>query len=134
VDYSLLQDRKNEFEFTLPQSKRVITFRLTTHGIEKQIETEVKSLTKQINKTGIDKSLTTRLKHMILSVDGEYGRPAINNFVDNELFAVDSRAFRAHIKEMSPDVDMTFTFISETTGEALELAIPMDVSFFWPNS
>jgi hypothetical protein len=134
VDYSLLQDRKNEFEFTLPQSKRVITFRLTTHGIEKQIETEVKSLTKQINKTGIDKSLTTRLKHMILSVDGEYGRPAINNFVDNELFAVDSRAFRSHIKETSPDVDMTFTFISETTGEALELAIPMDVSFFWPNS
>jgi len=134
VDYSLLQDRKNEFEFTLPQSKRVITFRLTTHGIEKQIETEVKSLTKQINKTGIDKSLTTRLKHMILSVDGEYGRPAINNFVDNELFALDSRAFRAHIKEMSPDVDMTFTFISETTGEASELAIPMDISFFWPNS
>jgi hypothetical protein len=134
VDYSLFQDRKNEFEFQLPQSNRVITFRLTTHGIEKQIETEVKSLTKQMNKTGIDKSFTTRLKHMIVSVDGEYGRNTINNFVDNELFAVDSRALRAHIKEMSPDIDMTFTFISDTTGEALELAIPMDISFFWPNT
>jgi hypothetical protein len=134
VDYSLFQDRKNEFEFQLPQSNRVITFRLTTHGIEKQIETEVKSLTKQMNKTGIDKSFTTRLKHMILSVDGEYGRNTISNFVDNELFAVDSRALRAKIKEMSPDIDMTFTFISDTTGEALELAIPMDISFFWPNT
>jgi hypothetical protein len=134
VDFTLFQDRKNEFEFQLPQSKRVITFRLTTHGIEKQIETEVKSLTKQMNKTGIDKSFTTRLKHMILSVDGEYGRNVVNNFVDNELFALDSRALRTYIKELSPDIDMTFTFVSETTGEALELAIPMDISFFWPNS
>ena len=134
VDYSLFENRQNEFEFTLPQSKRVITFRLTTHGIEKQIETEVKSLVKQTNKTGVDKTLTTRLKHMILTVDGEGGRANINNFVDNELFALDSRALRQYIKEISPDIDMTFTFISDTTGEALELAIPMDVSFFWPGA
>lgn len=134
VDYSLFENRQNEFEFTLPQSKRVITFRLTTHGIEKQIETEVKSLVKQTNKTGVDKTLTTRLKHMILTVDGEGGRANINNFVDNELFALDSRALRQYIKEISPDIDMTFTFISETTGEALELAIPMDISFFWPGA
>ena len=134
VDYSLFENRQNEFEFTLPQSKRVITFRLTTHGIEKQLETEVKSLVKQTNKTGVDKTLTTRLKHMILTVDGEGGRANINNFVDNELFALDSRALRQYIKEISPDIDMTFTFISDTTGEALELAIPMDVSFFWPGA
>jgi hypothetical protein len=28
---------------------------------------------------------------------------------------------------------MTFTFISEETGDVKELDIPMDVSFFWPN-
>jgi len=134
VDYSLFEHRKNEFDFELPQSKRVVTFRLLTFGVDKDIDAEMKALTKQINRSGIDRALTTRLKHIIVAVDGERGRAAIDNFVDNELFAQDSRALRSHIKEMSPDLDMTFTFISDVTGEALEMEIPMDVSFFWPNS
>lgn len=134
VDYTLFENRKNEFDFELPQSKRVVTFRLLTHGIENQIDTEMKAMTKQISRSGVDRALTTRLKHIILSVDGEGGRAAVNNFVDNELFAQDSRALRAYIRDISPDLDMTFTFISETTGEASELAIPMDVSFFWPGN
>jgi hypothetical protein len=134
VDYSLFEHRKNEFDFELPQSKRMVTFRLLTFGVDKDIDAEMKALTKQINRSGIDRALTTRLKHIIVAVDGERGRAAIDNFVDNELFAQDSRALRSHIKEMSPDLDMTFTFISDVTGEALEMEIPMDVSFFWPNS
>jgi len=134
VDYSLFEHRKNEFDFELPQSKRVVTFRLLTFGVDKDIDAEMKALTKQINRSGIDRALTTRLKHIIVAVDGERGRAAIDNFVDNELFAQDSRALRSHIKEMSPDLDMTFTFVSDVTGEALEMEIPMDVSFFWPNS
>lgn len=134
VDYSLFEHRKNEFDFELPLSKRVITFRLLTFGVDKDIDAEIKSLTKQINRSGIDRALTTRLKHIIVAVDGERGRATIDNFVDNELFAQDSRAFRTHIKEMSPDLDMTFTFVSDVTGEALEMEIPMDTSFFWPNA
>jgi hypothetical protein len=134
VDYSLFENRKNEFDFELPNSKRVVTFRLMTHALEKQIETEIKASNKTIIKTGIDRELTTRLKHIIIGVDGETGRAVVNNFVDNELFAVDSRALRTYIKTISPDLDMTFTFISEATGDVKELDIPMDVSFFWPNS
>ena len=134
VDYSLFENRRNEFDFELPNSRRVVTFRLMTHSLEKEIQAELKASNKTIIKTGIDKELTTRLKHIIIGVDGETGRSAINNFVDNELFAVDSRALRSYIKEISPDLDMTFTFISDATGEVKELDIPMDVSFFWPNS
>jgi len=134
VDYSLFENRKNEFDFELPQSKRVVTFRLLTHGLEKDIDTEMKSMNKQIVRSGVDRALTTRLKHIIIAVDGETGRAAVNNFVDNELFAQDSRALRSYMKDIAPDLDMTFTFISEETGEASELAIPMDVSFFWPGS
>ena len=134
VDYSPFEQRKNEFDFELPQSKRVVTFRLMTHKLEKDIQTEIKGMNKTQVRTGIDRELTTRLKNMILAVDGETGRAAVNNFVDNELFALDSRALRAHIREISPDLDMTFTFVSDTTGEVKEMEIPMDVSFFWPNS
>jgi len=134
VDYTLFERRINEFDFELPQSKRLVTFRLLTHAIEKEIDAEIKGLTKQINRSGVDRALSTRLKHIIIAVDGERGRATINNFVDNELFAQDSRALRAHIRDISPDLDMTFTFISEQTGEASELAIPMDISFFWPGT
>jgi hypothetical protein len=29
---------------------------------------------------------------------------------------------------------MTFTFVSDTTGEVKELDIPIEVSFFWPTT
>jgi len=134
VDYSLFQNGKNEFDFELPISKRVVTFRLMTHGLEKEIQSEIKSMNKTLVKTGVDKELTTRLKHIITSVDGEAGRAAINNFVDNELFAADSRALRSYMKEISPDLDMTFTFVSDITGEVKEIDIPIEVSFFWPGT
>jgi len=134
VNYSLFSHGKNEFDFELPQSKRVVTFRLMTHDLEKQIQSEVKGMNKNTVRTGIDRELTTRLKNMIIAVDGESGRATVNNFVDNELFALDSRALRSYIKEITPDIDLTFTFISEVTGEVKEMEIPMGVSFFWPNN
>jgi len=134
VDYSLFQSRKNEFDYELPNSKRVVTFRLMTHRLEKEIQSEIKSMNKSFARTGIDKELTTRLKHLIIAVDGDSGRANINNFVDNELFAADSRALRQYIKSISPDLDLTYTFISDVTGEVKELDIPMGVSFFWPGN
>lgn len=134
VDYSLFQNRNNEFDYELPNSKRVVTFRLMTHRLEKEIQSEIKSMNKSFARTGIDKELTTRLKHLIVAVDGENGRATINNFVDNELFAADSRALRQYIKSISPDLDLTYTFISDVTGEVKELEIPMGVTFFWPGN
>ena len=67
-------------------------------------------------------------------VDGESGRATINNFVDTELFAADSRALRQYIKSISPDLDLKYTFISDSTGEVKELDIPMGVTFFWPGN
>ena len=134
VDFSLFENRKNEFDYVIPNSKRTITFRLMTHQIEKDIQAELKAANKTFIKTGIDTELTTRLKHIIIGIDGERGRAAINHFVDNELFALDSRALRKYMREISPDLDMRFTFVSNATGEVKELDIPMDVSFFWPNS
>ena len=80
------------------------------------------------------RELTTRLKTMILSVDGDTDSKVISHFVDNELFAVDSKALRNHINEVVPDIDLNWEFISEETGERREMILPMDVTFFWPNS
>ena len=74
---------KNEFELELPTSKSKITFKLLTGRDENLIDSELKSLTKL--GTGITREITTRLKHIIISVDCNTTRKEINNFVDNML-------------------------------------------------
>jgi hypothetical protein len=127
---------KNEFEFELPQSKRIITFQLLTESKERKVKHELESAKKQSKKMGdvTSKELTTRLKNMILSVEGETDRNFINKFVDNELFAQDSKALRSYIKQVGPDIDLTWEFISDVTGDRKEMSMPMDTNFFWPES
>jgi len=127
---------KNEFEFELPQSKRIITFQLLTESKERKVKHELESAKKQSKKMGdvTSKELTTRLKNMIVSVEGESDRNVINRFVDNELFAQDSKALRSYIKEVGPDIDLTWEFISDDTGDRKEMSMPMDTTFFWPES
>lgn len=117
----------NEFSFTLPSSENVVTFKLLTHNDEKKIEQELKGLSK-INKNS-SPIVTTRLKHQILSVNGEDERPKVREFVDNYLLAQDSRALREEIKRIGPDVDLTFF----PEGSDRRVDIPIGLSFFWPD-
>ena len=127
---------KNEFEFELPQSKRKVTFQALTESkdrkIKHQLEAQKKASRKLKDRT--DKQLTIRLKNTILSIDGDTDQNTINHFVDNELFAADSRALRMHINKVIPDMDLTYEFYSEETGERREMLLPMDLGFFWPQS
>ena len=38
IDYSAFETKENKFSFELPNSKRVIEFKLITHKDEKEIE------------------------------------------------------------------------------------------------
>ena len=105
-----------------------------THGLETKIKEEVKAQLKFTKASGIDRDLSTRMKCMIVSIDGNSERSYINNFVDNELFAQDSKFLREQIKQKTPDMDMTFVFTSNVTGESQVMEVPMDVSFFWPRA
>ena len=129
VDFSKLPKGKNEFEFSLPTSKRVIKYKLLTSGDVDDIDREAKSLNKI---SDIDRTLTTRLKSMIIEVDGDTEKQTINNFVDNEFFAVDSLAFREHIVDNTPYIDLEISV--DIDGEEVEVAVPMTVQFFWPSS
>ena len=121
---------KNEFDFTLPASKIKITFKLLTHGDEKSIAAELKGL-KKINKNA-SHELTTRLKHIILSFNGEYDKSKIREFVDNQLLARDARSLRKKIAEIQPDVDLKHT-VEDKDGDLVEVPIPIGINFFWPD-
>lgn len=127
IDTSKFKKGINEFDFILPNAKIEITYKLLTHKDDKDIEQELRGL-KKISKE-ISPELSTKLKYTITSVNGDRDIKTIRNFVDSGvLLARDSRALRNHIKEMQPDVNLSFT-----TNSGEEATIPTDLSFFWPD-
>ena len=122
VDYS-----KNEFELTLPVSKVGITFKLLTGKDETNIANELKSLAK-IGQPG---EVTTRLKNVVTSVNGDTSKSVISNFVDNML-SKESLFLRDEITRINPDINLTQEI--DIGGESTEMGIPMTVEFFWPKA
>ena len=131
LDFSKFTKGRNEFNFKLPNSEREVVFKLLNGGDEKEIDSEIKA--KQKISKEQSSELTTRLKHMILSVDGKSEKSHINNFVDNEFLSVDSLAFRQYLSSITPDVDMT-TKVVDSTGKESEVTIPVTLRFFWPST
>jgi hypothetical protein len=131
VDESLYTRGQNEFTFQLPSTDNVVTFKLLTHGDEKKIEQEVKGLQK-INKDNITEA-TTRLKHMITSINGSSEKKDIREFVDYGLLAKDARALREEYVRVSPDIDLTVTY-EDVDGVDREAALPIGINFFWPDA
>ena len=139
VDLSLLDNKElhpevqnateNSFNFTLPTTQKVITFKLLSHGDEQGIDQEVKGLRK-INKES-SAELSTRLKHMIIAVNGDSERKNVRAFVDNEFLARDSRAFRKYLRDFQPDVDMKFY---PENGPEGGVDVPIGVNFLWPDA
>ena len=132
IDSKLFKAGKNEFEFELPAAKVKILFRLLTHKEEKEIDAELKAYKKFSKDSGITAEITTRLKKAIVSVNGDTSLKRISEFVENELLSRDSLSFREYLIKITPDVDMSFTFTSDQTGEDTTMDIPLDVEFFWP--
>jgi hypothetical protein len=131
IDYSLFKDRKNEFAFNLPTTDNIITFKLLTHGDERNIEREVEGL-KKINKDNIAEA-STRLKYIITSVNGITEKKDIREFVDNFMLAKDARALRTYYSSISPDLDTKITILTENGGQE-DVDLPISVNFFWPDA
>ena len=131
IDESLYKAGINEFTFNLPKSANVITFKLLTHGDEKKIEAEIKGLTKVNPNSSSD--VTTRMKYIITSINGDREAKAVRDFVDNYLLAPDARALREYYGKVQPDIDLKFIPEDENyTGEGI--AIPISLNFFWPDA
>ena len=130
IDYSLLEGKVNEFEFALPKTGNVVTFKLLSHGDELRIDREVKGLQK-LDKDGNQES-STRLKHMITSVNGLRDQKSIREFVDNYLLAADARELRKRYSEVNPDIDLT-VYVNKADGGEEATTMPIGLSFFWPD-
>jgi hypothetical protein len=130
IDSDLL-NRENRYKFVTPNGNDTIEFKIMTHGDEKTIDAEINAL-KKINKSNISQELTTRYRHMILSINGKEDRKSVVDFVNNKFLARDTRAFREYIKKITPDIKMEFIYTDPESGESEVRPLPMGVNFFWP--
>jgi len=128
IDENLFARGVNRFSFTMPSTSTIVEFKILTHADEKKIAQEVQSL-KKINPE-VSPEASTRLKHMILSVDGSSEMKDVRNYVDNYLLARDAREFREYVVSFQPDVDLTF--FPERTESRVN--IPIGLNFFWPDA
>jgi hypothetical protein len=131
IDESLFKEGVNEFTYSLPKSGNTVTFKLLTHGDEKKIDQEIKGLQK-VNPNG-SYDVTTRLKHMITSINGDRDQKSIRDFIDNYMLAPDARALREYYAKTQPDIEMKYFPEDESyTGEGI--TIPISINFFWPDA
>jgi len=123
---------RNEFVFTLPVSKKEVTFKFLTHADEKAIRNEIEML-KKVIKSDVGKEMTTRIRKSILSVGGETDGEVIRKFIET-MPALDSKALRDHVRTNAPDVDLKAPFVCSECGHEGRVDIPIDISFFWPDA
>jgi len=130
-DEKLIKRGNNSFNFHLPTSKVDITFKLLTHGDEKSIAREAKGL-KKVNKNA-SKELSTRMKYIITSINGDSEKSTVREFVDTQLLARDARSLRNYIVDIQPDVDLHFDY-EDKNGDFVKAPIPVNLNFFWPDT
>ena len=127
IDEELFSKGVNKFTYKLENTGTILEFKLLNGHDEKKIERELSGLKKLSPNTSPE--LTTRLKHILLSVDGKEETKDIRDFVDNYFLARDARAFRQYVSDLSPDVNMEYVLEG---GEVV--TVPIGLNFFWPDA
>ena len=130
-DWSIFNN-KNEFEFKLPKSGNTVTFKILTVVDDKKIDDEIKGIKKNLGlEAGV---ISTRLKHQIIAVNGDYSVKTVRDFIDDGyLLAMDSIELRKYIASITPDVIMKID-VALSDGEIIKVDLPMSAEFFFPGS
>ena len=129
-DEALITPHTNEFIFTLPHSKIELTFKVLTVGDGVKMRKELEGL-KKLNKEA-SSEMSTKLKYMIIAVNGDRDASTVRSFVDTALLARDARALREYAAEVQPDINTVVEV--ETSNGTEDIALPITTNFFWPDS
>ena len=131
IDYSIFKDRNNNFEINLPNTDNTVTIKILNSADEKAISEEIEG-NKKIQKEN-QTSVSSRLKHLITSVNGNTEKKDIRHLVDNFLLAKDARVIRQFYEEINPDINLNYEFINRNGGKEV-VSVPIGIDFFWPDA
>jgi hypothetical protein len=120
----------NAFRYVLPVTKKEVVFKILTGKDENELSETIENA-KKLSDIGLERGVTLRLFHAILSVGGVDDRIRIERFV-RHMPALDSRALRAYVDKISPGVEMRQRYKCEDCKAETEVEVPMTTEFFWP--
>lgn len=121
----------NAFEFKLPKSNKMITFKFLNGKEEEEIVADMETRKK---KGMLNSNLvTSRLLRSITSIEGNTDRSLINKFVQY-MPALDSMKLRDYIDAHEPGVSMKIDFKCGSCDHFEEMSLPLGSSFFWPSA
>ena len=123
---------KNEFEFTLPVTKKKVTFKFLTDKDEKDRDAAAKFLAKHTDSKAENK-VTSFLEYSILSIDGIRDKNKIKHFVMH-MPAFDSKKLRKFIQQNEPGIDMSHEYECGNCGHLNKASLPITPEFFWPDT
>lgn len=131
LDLEPTQPGTNNFEFTLPVTKKVIGFRFQT-GVDEQSASQSKEQKKKL-KLPADETITDVLLRTVVSLDGNNDRARISQFVKG-MPARDSLALRTYIRDHEPSIVFRQEITCESCENTEEVVVPLGVTFLWPDA
>jgi hypothetical protein len=126
-----LPDQYGYFTVELPMRKKTATIRLLTSGEENHIFRKAQALQEATGEE-FSQFTTMKLQAYVVAINEKTDRGYINKFVD-VMPALDALTIRRKIIEVSPDVDMSYEFITKD-GYSFTAELTVGVDFFFPGT
>lgn len=121
----------NQFEFTLPVSKKRVVFKFLNGKDEEEQALTADRRRRLMPDVPVENLVTARLEACIVSIEGVTDRNKINTFI-RSMPALDSRTLRNYISDNEPGMDMTGEFTCAQCRADTRVSLPLGSSFFWP--
>lgn len=126
---SIHPDKNGEFDFKLPQSEKIIKFKLLSGKDEDEIDEKDKILMERSG-DNISQKITLRLEKQIMEIDGVRDKLKLSSLI-KKMTLKDSRSLRKYITEIEPGVDFNTTATIQG-GIVVDTFLKFGTSFLWP--
>lgn len=130
IELSVNPDSDGLFPFKMPLSGDDIRFKLLTVGDNDEIDMMLES--DKENNVLANNEPTYTLAKQIVEVNGNTDNNFISNYVEN-IRTMDAQKLRKYIESIDCGVDLRVN-VETPGGESIKTFLPLNPSFFWPNS
>ena len=129
INFQLL-NQNNLYQYILPNSKKLVKFKLIDGHLSEQIQRK----NKLMQKTGakINNVMTIRLAQQIVQFDGITQYVKIKRQVQN-MRSIDSLQLRKYISSITPDVITEVDYQCLSCGIESKIDLEITQQFFWPS-
>lgn len=124
-------DENGFYSVYIPMRKKTVKFRLLTYNEDNLIYKRAEARQAEFNEE-VSKYNTFKLIASIVSIDDNTNRDYIEKFI-HAIPALDALTIRRKIIEVSPDIDLQYSFVTND-GYEFKANLVLGVDFFFPGS